>query len=52
LVSAALFLIADVVARQRRVGGDRLDVVDSMPQAGLLDRCSSSPPSRWPGCRH
>ena len=36
LVSAALFLIADVVARQRSAGGDRLDVVDSMPQAGLL----------------
>jgi multicomponent K+:H+ antiporter subunit D len=36
LVSAALFLLADVVARQRGAGGDRLDVVDSMPQAGLL----------------
>ena len=36
LVSAALFLLADVVARQRSVGGDRLDVVDSMPHAGLL----------------
>jgi multicomponent K+:H+ antiporter subunit D len=36
LVSAALFLLADVVAQQRRAGGDRLDVVDSMPQAGLL----------------
>jgi len=36
LVSAALFLLADVVAQQRRAGGDRLDVVDLMPQAGLL----------------
>ena len=36
LVSAALFLLADVVARQRGAGGDRLDVVNSMPQAGLL----------------
>jgi multicomponent K+:H+ antiporter subunit D len=36
LVSAALFLLADVVARQRSAGGDRLDVVDAMPQAGLL----------------
>jgi multicomponent K+:H+ antiporter subunit D len=34
LVSAALFLLADVVARQR--GSDRLDVVGPMPQAGLL----------------
>jgi len=36
LVSAALFLIADVVARQRSAGGDRLEVVDAMPHAGLL----------------
>ena len=36
LVSAALFLLADLVTRQRNAGGDRLDVVDSMPQAGLL----------------
>jgi multicomponent K+:H+ antiporter subunit D len=36
LVSAAMFLLADVVARQRSAGGDRLHVVDAMPQAGLL----------------
>jgi multicomponent K+:H+ antiporter subunit D len=36
LVSAALFLLADVIARQRGAGGDRLDVVRPMPQAGLL----------------
>lgn len=36
LVSAALFLIADLVARQRSAAGDRLDVVDSMPHAGWL----------------
>jgi multicomponent K+:H+ antiporter subunit D len=36
LVSAALFLIVDLVARRRVNGGDRLEVVDSMPHAGLL----------------
>ena len=36
LASAALFLVADLVARQRRVAGERLDVVDAMPHAALL----------------
>jgi multicomponent K+:H+ antiporter subunit D len=36
LVSAALFLIVDLVARRRVAGGDRLDLVDAMPHAGLL----------------
>ena len=36
LASAALFLVADLVARQRSAGGDRLDVVDAMPHGDLL----------------
>jgi len=36
LASAALFLVADLVAAQRVAGGDRLDVVDAMPRAALL----------------
>jgi multicomponent K+:H+ antiporter subunit D len=36
LASAALFLLADLVARQRRVGGDRFEIVDEMPHATLL----------------
>jgi multicomponent K+:H+ antiporter subunit D len=36
LVSAALFLLADVISQQRAGGGDRLTVVVAMPQAGLL----------------
>jgi multicomponent K+:H+ antiporter subunit D len=36
IVGAALFLLSDLVARQRRVGGDRFEVVDSIPHAGLF----------------
>jgi multicomponent K+:H+ antiporter subunit D len=36
LASAALFLLADVIAGQRSAAGDRLDVVDAMPRATLL----------------
>ena len=36
LASAALFLVADLIARQRVAGGDRLEVVDAMPRAALL----------------
>jgi multicomponent K+:H+ antiporter subunit D len=36
LASAALFLVADLVARQRTAAGDRFEVVDSMPHAALL----------------
>jgi len=36
LASAALFLLADLIARQRATGGDRLDVVDAMPHATVL----------------
>jgi len=36
IVGATMFLLSDLVARHRTVGDDRLDLVDSMPHAGLL----------------
>jgi len=36
LASAALFLLADLIARQRAAAGDRLDVPDVMPHGPLL----------------
>jgi multicomponent K+:H+ antiporter subunit D len=36
LASAALFLLADLIARQRTTAGDRLDTADVMPHATLL----------------
>jgi multicomponent K+:H+ antiporter subunit D len=36
LASAALFLLADLVASQRAVADDRLDVADAMPHATVL----------------
>ena len=36
LASAVLFLLADLIARQRAKAGDRLDEADSMPHAALL----------------
>jgi multicomponent K+:H+ antiporter subunit D len=36
LASAALFLVVDLVASQRTYAGDRLDLADDMPRAGLL----------------
>jgi multicomponent K+:H+ antiporter subunit D len=36
LASAALFLLADLVARHRMAAGDRLDAPDVMPHATLL----------------
>ncbi len=36
LAGAALFLVVDLVARQRRAAGDRLDVPDALPHAAVL----------------
>ena len=36
LASAALFLLADLIARQRTAAGDRLDMADVMPHVTLL----------------
>jgi multicomponent K+:H+ antiporter subunit D len=36
LASAALFLLADLITRQRAAAGDRLDAADAMPHATLL----------------
>jgi multicomponent K+:H+ antiporter subunit D len=36
LASAALFLVSDLIARQRVIGGDRLEVADSMPHGAVL----------------
>jgi multicomponent K+:H+ antiporter subunit D len=36
LASAALFLVSDLIARQRLVGGDRFEVVDAMPHGVVL----------------
>jgi multicomponent K+:H+ antiporter subunit D len=36
LASAALFLVSDLIARQRLVGGDRFEVVDAMPHGAVL----------------